>query len=980
MALGVAKQLNSWTSVLHELVFLLTVCGSVLLAGGGRAEELRVDLTLSGRPDAIDPDFTSWVIVNGPVVSNTFNGISITFRNVGPYGTGLKGDWYKDGVTIYHATMADDGITVDNGNDGGQIEMRISGLASGTHTIATYHNTWQNPASHTFSSLNISVNGVLTITNFVPTNRVLNNYDASVAYMEVEAQEGQDVVILYQADTNNVSITDKNVCIDGIEIDTVRSTLKAIMPVPANRDEHVDADTGSLLLSWTASASSVTQDVYFGTSSNAVATATHASPEFQGSQTTNVWNATGLDSALTNYWRIDEVTATNSVFKGDLWYFRTRHLAFPGAEGYGRFARGGRGGVVMEVTNLNDSGPGSLRAAVEASGPRTVVFTVSGLITLESKLVLHNPYITVAGQTAPGKGVCMRKYNFGMLGAKDAIIRDVRVRPGNIAAITLDGMGMASSDHCIIDHCSVGWSIDEAVSSRSAGNITLQRTFISEALNVAGHTNYPPGTAHGYAASIGGMTGSFHHNLLAHCEGRNWSMAGGLGAGGLWTGRLDIRNNVVYNWGHRATDGGAMEVDFVNNYYKPGAATDYFFALNAQYDNFPGMQRYFFDGNVMPGHFDESNQADGRTATGTNGGSVPTNYVYWVDAPFFESYVATQSAGDAYKRVLSDVGCTQPVVDDHDLRVIQETRDGTYHYVGSVTGKPGLPDTQDDVGGWETYPELQRPADWDSDHDGLPDWWEVIHGTNPNSAPGDFSDSNADPDGDGYSNLEDYLNWLAAPHGTCTQDSYLDVDLSQLTIGFTNQPVYSVFSPTNGTVALLGDNKTARFTPVTNGLAAFSFAVTDAESSTLTNTIGVHVTPAVAPPLTAFQQWQVLYFTSTNNPAADPAADPDGDGQNNLAEFLCGTNPTNSLSALRILSVVRHTTDVVITWTTAGGFTNAVQATTGDSHGGFNTNFINITSPPHIIIPGSGDVTANYVDVGGATNSPSRYYRIRLVP
>jgi hypothetical protein len=634
--------------------------------------------------------------------------------------------------------------------------------------------------------------------------------------------------------------------------------------------------------------------------------------------------------------------------------------------------------VVMEVTNLNDSGSGSLRAAVEASGSRTVVFNVSGLITLESKLILHNPYITVAGQTAPGKGFCTRKYNFGMLGAKDEILRHVRVRPGNIAAITLDGMGMASSDHSIIDHCSVGWSIDEAFSSRSAGNITLQRTLISEALNEAGHTNYPPGTQHGYAASIGGMIGSFHHNLLAHCEGRNWSLAGGLDQSGYFTGRLDIRNNVVYNWGHRATDGGAMEVNFVDNYYKPGAATDYFYALNAQYeDNFPGMQRYYFAGNVMPGHFSETNQAAGRIATGDY---IPTNYLYWVDTPFFESYVDMQSAGDAYKRVLSDVGCNQPVPDDHDIRVLQETRDGTYHYVGSKTGKPGLPDTQDDVGGWENYPELYRAANWDSDHDGLPDWWEVLLGTNPNSPPGDFSDSNADPDGDGYSNLEDYLNWLAAPHLFCDTNSFVDVDLSQFTLGFTNLPVHAVSSPTNGAVALLGDGKTARLTPTTgfSGLGSFCFTVTDADGSTLTNTVGVAVTSSIPSDLTAFQQWQINYFGSTTNPAADPNVDPDGDGQNNLAEFLSGTNPTNSLSALRILSVVRQTDDVLITWATAGGRSNMVQATAGDANGGYSNGFADISSP--IIIPSSGDTTTNYMDSGGATNVPSRYYRIRLVP
>lgn len=129
---------------------------------------------------------------------------------------------------------------------------------------------------------------------------------------------------------------------------------------------------------------------------------------------------------------------------------------------------------------------------------------------------------------------------------------------------------MAYSEHCIIDHCSISWTIDEAFSSRGAKNITLQRCLISEALNAAGHRKYPEGTQHGYAASIGGMTGSFHHNLLANCAGHNWSLAGGLDKEKRHTGWLDIRNNVVFNWKDRATDGGAARVQFVNNYYKPG--------------------------------------------------------------------------------------------------------------------------------------------------------------------------------------------------------------------------------------------------------------------------------------------------------------------------------------------------------------------------------------------------------------------------
>ena len=443
-------------------------------------------------------------------------------------------------------------------------------------------------------------------------------------------------------------------------------------------------------------------------------------------------------------------------------------LAFPSAEGYGRFAQGGRGGRVIHVTNLNDSGPGSLRDAVEQSGPRTVVFDVSGLISLESKLIVRtaNSNLTIAGQTAPGMGICLRKYNFGMLGASHVVIRYLRVRPGNISGTTLDGMGLASSDHCIIDHCSISWTLDEAFSSRSARNITLQRTLISEALNAAGHRKYPPGTQHGYAASIGGDTGSFHHDLLANNCGRNWSLAGGLNkADNTYAGRLDIRNNVVFNWKDRTTDGGAHEVNFVGNYYLPGPATKTFVALYAQYSTFPGSQRYYFAGNVMPGHFDLTNQEAGRMASTERGGRLPDSYSPWAEQEFFPSHVKTQSAMEAFSDVLDNVGCNFPGPDAHDKRIIAEVRSGKTTFHGSTTGLPGLPDSQDDVGGWENYPEIHRPADWDTDGDGIPGDWEKTHGLNS----GDASDGNLDSYGDGYTNLEKYLNSLVGEYEAALQ-------------------------------------------------------------------------------------------------------------------------------------------------------------------------------------------------------------------
>lgn len=827
------------------------------IVANGLSQEIKVDINNTGRPlsEGLDPAYTPWStnqywFPGGDTISNTFDGVTVRFTRVGPEGTALRPDYWKVGVqsTTYNVKLTADGIKVDGGDAGAQIEMRISGLSAGSHTLLTYHSVWDNLVPGTVAPLDLSVDGVMAITNLAMSVRVTNNADATTAYLNLEAVAGQDVVVLIQAETNNAATT-KNVYINGFEIDTANSTLRAYSPAPGNFDEHVDADSHRLLLSWAAAGSAASHDVYFGSDSNAVKTATHASIEFKGNQTGTNYLATNINSLLTYYWRVDEMNATNGVTRGDLWIFRSRHLAFPGAEGYGRFARGGRGGVVVEVTNTNDSGPGSLRDALTGNyGPRTVVFTVSGLITLGSDLTIdqNHPYITVAGQTAPGKGICVRNHAFGMSGARDVIIRHLRVRVGNLSGETQNGSGMAGVDHCIMDHCSISWGIDEEMSTRNAKNLTLQRTLISEALNVAGHQNYPPGTAHGYAASVGGDVASLHHNLLAHCEGRNWSMAGGLDGAGCYAGRLDIFNNVVYNWGHRTTDGGAHEVNFVANYYKPGAASAYFYALNAQYGGFPGTQQYYFANNVMPGHFTVANQQAGRTASTESGGWLPTNYTSWVSSPFFPSYADIQSATNAYKIVLSDVGCTQPMIDDHDTRVIRETIDGTYTYTGTgpYGGSPGLPNSQDDVGGWEDYPYVQRPANFDTDDDGLPDWWELAKGLSPNSAAGDFSDGNGDPDGDGYTNLEDYLNWLAAPHVDCARNASVDVDLTQFTRGFTNNSLtHLVFSSTNGTASLLAGGRIARFAPNTgfHGLAGFQFAVTDAQNFSYTNTAGVNV-------------------------------------------------------------------------------------------------------------------------------------------
>jgi len=851
---------------------LLLSSAAILVENFSHAGELKVDINRDSKNSDgnTEVSYTKWSTASAysttgtAVTSSTFTnaggevitiGFSQTATSQARGGTGLLTDWNSVGVVV--ARLVSDGFSVNPKTlaTGAEIQMTIMGLANGHHTLLTYHNHTDNLTNGSIAPIDVYVNGALKVDNLLLSIRLTNTMLCPVAYLEFDVTNTTDVTTILFASETNSAAPIKNFFINGFEIDTPNFIRAANSPSPQDGEEHVDVSAGSLVLTWGAAIASnaVSHDVYFGMNQTSVKNATRVSPEFKSNQAGTNYTVNSLNSLLTYYWRIDEVDVIGNITKGTVWMFRPRHLAFPGAEGYGRFARGGRGGVVVHVTNTNDSGAGSFRDAIEGNyGPRTVVFDVSGLITLNTDIIIGSaqPYITIAGQTAPGKGICFKRQQFGLSGARDCIIRYVRIFVGKESGETQNATGMAGVDHCIMDHCSFGWGIDEAISSRSAKNMTLQRSFCSEMLNIAGHQNYPAGTEHGYAASIGGEVASFHHNLLAHNEGRNWSLAGGLDPSGFFAGSLDIFNNVVYNWGGRTTDGGTHRCNFVNNYYKPGAGSTIFWALRAQYDNFPGTQQYYFAGNVMPGYFQVGNQTAGRTAV--NGtGTVPVTYSPWTNSPFFPSYATIDEVTNAYKKVLSDVGCNQPMVDDHDKRIIRETMDGTFTYTGTGAygGRAGMPNTTDDVGGWEDYGNAVRPANWDTDNDGLPDWWEAIKGFNPNSASGDFSESNVDPDGDGYTAFEDYLNWMAAPHSDCNVSSFVDIDLTALTCGFTNNaPRYGVFGALNGTVITNGNGRTARFTAnvSTNALAGFTFSVVDANGYNMTNTIGIRVVAAVA--------------------------------------------------------------------------------------------------------------------------------------
>lgn len=905
---------------------------------------VKVDLNMSGRSEAEcnDPNYTPWIPDNAVSISKAVNDVTFKFDKVGA-GTALRATYYKAGIQQpYYARLGCDGMLVDGGNAGARIDLTISGLATGSHSLMAFHNAIDDPATNDFAPINVYVNNALVTSNLVMSERALTTDALQSSYVTFNATVGQNVVISYRAVTSG-SQNMKNVYINGFELNTPNVKNQGKNPIPNDGDMHTNADAGTATLKWTAGAGAVTHRVYFGTDENCVNTATTSSSCYKTAQPGTSYNVTGLYSMDTYYWRVDEVTSGGVVTKGNTWVFRPRHLAFPGAEGYGRYAIGGRGGKVIHVTNLNDTGAGSLRDAFEnQTGPRTIVFDVAGIIALNSRLVCSDPYVTIAGQTAPGKGICIRKAPVGFTG-NELVARHMKVRLG--AGSTFDGMGLTGANHSILDHCSISWTIDESFSSRGGKNITLQKTLIAEALNAANHQNYPAGTEHGYAATIGGDIGSFHHNLLAHNYGRNWSLGGGLDGNNYYAGRLDITNNVVYNWGGRTTDGGAMEVNFVNNFYKPGAGSKIFVALSMDHENTGlGSQRAYFAGNVMPGYFTESNQTAGRRETFSNGDSK--KYECFVTAPFFASNVTTQSAGDAYKRVLSDVGQTQPQFDDHDIRMINETLNGTYTYKGSVTGKPGFPDKESDVGGYESYPTTTRAANWDTDKDGLPDVWETALGTSNSSS--NFADANADPDKDGYTNLEEYLNWMAETHYFVTSGTQT-VNLATMFRGYTSSPTYTVSAVTNGTVTISGT--TATFKTAACGFASFNLTVKDGSGSTMTKEVGILATGTCG----ATNKAPTVSITAPANNAtfASPASITftanavDSDGTIAKVEFFNGTT----------LLGTSTTSPYTFTWNNVAGGTYSITALATDNGGTgtkSSTITVNVTSKAIIVKQGAG--------------------------
>ena len=438
--------------------------------------------------------------------------------------------------------------------------------------------------------------------------------------------------------------------------------------------------------------------------------------------------------------------------------------AFPGAEGGGMYVTGGRGGRVIHVTNLNDSGEGSLRAAVEASGARTVVFDVAGIIELESQLRIKNGNLTVAGQTAPGDGICIKNYAT-VVEADNVIIRFVRFRLGN-KVLNTDGedciWGRRHND-IIIDHCSMSWSIDECASFYGNENFTMQWCILTESLK---NSNHPKGE-HGYGGIWGGKNASFHHNMLANHDSRNprfdHPQVYENPENPARRGHVDFRNNVIFNWGNNNTYGGeGGSFNLVGNYYKKGKDSrdrKYIYDVNGIYtsENIDyGYPELYVSGNVY--HDYPGITADNLTGLYWHDDSsyeVPSDAVILssplsLEGPSGQAiYTSTHSAHDAFAKVC-DFGGASKVRDEVDARAAEDAEAGA----GAIIDLPS------EVGGWPEYTATDEELGsvTDTDGDGMPDWFETEFGLDPSDAS-DGAAKNLDEHGR-YTNLEMYLHYI----------------------------------------------------------------------------------------------------------------------------------------------------------------------------------------------------------------------------
>ncbi len=412
-------------------------------------------------------------------------------------------------------------------------------------------------------------------------------------------------------------------------------------------------------------------------------------------------------------------------------------LAFPGAEGAGKFVTGGREGPVIYVTNLNDSGTGSLREAITTKGSRTIVFGISGCIFLKSEMEINHGDITIAGQSAPTEGITICGYPL-ILDADNIIIRYLRIRTGDTAKMALDAISCINHKNIIVDHCSFSWAVDEVASFYDNENFTLQWCIISESLNSSWH----PKGEHGYGGIWGGINATFHHNLLMHHTSRNPRLQGSRNHGRPGDEKASLINNVVYNWQSKCIYGGEQgNYNIIGNYFIPGPATKKSDMTNIL-EPFRQYGKFYFADNAV----DENRDITENNRSGIRIPQENINDILYADHIDGPHFIKPESASTAYTAVLRSAGASL-FRDKIDNRLISEVAGRTYSY-----GNKGIINSQDDAGGWPEYKNANGMPD--ADKDGMPDKWEQenhLDMSNP-------SDNNIYSMDKHMTNLEVYLN------------------------------------------------------------------------------------------------------------------------------------------------------------------------------------------------------------------------------
>lgn len=427
-------------------------------------------------------------------------------------------------------------------------------------------------------------------------------------------------------------------------------------------------------------------------------------------------------------------------------------IAFPGAEGAGKFTKGGRGGDVFHVTSLDDAGKGSLRQGIEKiSGPRTIVFDVSGTIRLKSILMIKDvSYLTIAGQTAPGKGITIADYPVKIHDSKHIIVRYLRVRLGDENKPPDSGFDCIEvnyDENIILDHLSLSWGIDGNGDFRGLKNATIQWCIFSEALNNSLHKK----GAHGMCSSFRQPKGqaTIHHNIYASSRNRHPSIGGGANV-------TEFSNNVDYNWSNSNNIDGE-QINVMGNYYKAGPSmTEGIFPIQFKSGKDAPVSRGHLAGNYFDGlprkyNKDNFTAMNYEACFGPNSNYKATTREEFEASKRFDAgkykLAKLETAQQAYESCLKFSGCSleRDLVDERFIKTIMDN-----------TGK--IIDSQSEVGGWDLYESINRPVDWDTDSDGMPNDWEIKKGFDPKNA----SDGKADKNGDGFTNLEEYLNSIAS--------------------------------------------------------------------------------------------------------------------------------------------------------------------------------------------------------------------------